>query len=193
MQIGSKRYIRENNDIETVFFGPAYMLEIINAQWISFIPTQASTFGQPLTIPTGLPQPLIRIPVPFIFMDDMNIFQTMANLSNVKRLRIQQRYTTKSANLYCAGICVYYMDGSVGTLGQWDGSLTVESKTIYDATLDRPLESLTFRYGSGYETEKYIIDIIANSSPNTGINQKEKKDKSGRDFYWLASKQQVSV
>lgn len=181
----------KDNNIQTVFFGPPWLLEVTSIGWISLVPT---VYNRPI-IPNhqlyALSRPTLPVlPVPGIPYTEIYIFETVAKLSNIKALSIQQKKlaTNVGPQPYCAGLCIYYMDGSIGTLGQWDGSLTADSKVIYNSTADGPLESLTFQYGDWPETESYITNIVNTSSDPTNSHL-----KVGRTFHWFASTQRVSV
>lgn len=201
-----------DDENQVVFFGTPLLLETAELGWISFIPTaynrpilrkqteNLSCFATP-EIPdpaawikengsllqlSERPPALTAVSVPGIpFLEPIDIFETVASLSNVKSLRIQHQNcnTVFGPEPYCAGLCIYYMDGSVGTLGQWDGSLTVDSKVIYDSAVDGPLDSLAFQYGEVSEKSSYIMDIVNTSSNPKNLDLKRDELFTGLQFY----------
>ncbi|KAK5996553.1 hypothetical protein PT974_01889 [Cladobotryum mycophilum] len=131
---------------------------------------------------------------------------TTAKLSNVKRLGMQKRDVTDfegTRRTRCSGLCIYHNDGSIETLGQWDGSLTMNSTIIYNAEVDGIIDALIFQYGRGKmwdeqtETRHYIVDIRVKTSQYVSVEEHQEEgyhEKCPLDkpaFHWQASEQEL--
>ncbi|KAK1252699.1 hypothetical protein MKX08_003886 [Trichoderma sp. CBMAI-0020] len=97
-----------------------------------------------------LPECQIRLPVvPKVVVDNwypyLHVVKvTRASLAQVEQLRVQQRLVMPTGDLRCAGLFIRHTDGSVETLGCWDGSSTAPSNLIYDSETDGKLCRLVF-------------------------------------------------
>ncbi|KAK5991885.1 hypothetical protein PT974_05272 [Cladobotryum mycophilum] len=129
--------------------------------------------------------------------------RTMARMSDIKRLTVQKVVVEGSESkdeMRCSGMCVYHTDGSIDTLGQWEGSLMRTSDCIYDASLDGSLFGIEFRMARGKireskpNTQYYManIHIEASASKDGGGHRDDSHEFTSpeyQSFYWKASEE----
>ncbi|PON29560.1 hypothetical protein TGAM01_v201809 [Trichoderma gamsii] len=95
---------------------------------------------------------------------------TTAELTNIKQLRVQYRLIMPENALRCAGLLIHHTDGSIESVGCWDGSLTIPSELIYDSETDGELFRLVFHMkfrpylNKVNEASYYMSKIVAHAS-----------------------------
>ncbi|KAL7919216.1 hypothetical protein ACQKWADRAFT_329966 [Trichoderma austrokoningii] len=129
---------------------------------------------------------------------------TRAKLAEIRQLRIQKRLIMPECDLRCAGLLIHHMDGSIETLGSYDGSLTAPSELIYDGETDGELHDLVFHLKlrqyrfKGIKFAYYVSDIVAHSEdfePKDTEDEEAEESEDDRDeeedwypatctFYW---------
>lgn len=91
---------------------------------------------------------------------------TWAKLSNIKQLRILKRETYGLDNKKlprCCGLWICHGDGSIETLGIWDGCMTESAKVIYNAETDGRLNRVIFQLRRGRNLDaRSECDYVAN-------------------------------
>ncbi|KAL7950334.1 hypothetical protein V8C42DRAFT_361243 [Trichoderma barbatum] len=113
-------------------------------------------------------------------------FMTRANLSSIKQLRVLagQAHDMNEKLVYrCRGLWILHKDGSIETLGSWDGSLIDEAKLIYDDTTDGNLTKVIFQFRKGKniytrpEEIYYVANIATRVMKHEGVD--EYRDEEG--------------
>lgn len=95
---------------------------------------------------------------------------TTAELTKIKQLMVQYRLIMPENALRCAGLLIHHTDGSIESVGCWDGSLTTPSELIYDSETDGELFHLVFHmrfrpYLPKFnEASYYMSKIVAHTS-----------------------------
>jgi hypothetical protein len=120
-----------------------------------------------------LPESRVSFPaVPKILKDSWwpnPVKVTRASLTKVKQLRIQRRLIWPDNDLRCAGLLIHHTDGSIETLGCWDGSVTTPSNLIFDSETDGELRRLVFHLkfrnsvGNCNKISYYMSNIVAHT------------------------------
>ncbi|UKZ73990.1 hypothetical protein TrVFT333_001644 [Trichoderma virens FT-333] len=114
---------------------------------------------------------------------------TRAHLYDIKQIRLLTKPARDFDNLpilrYC-GLWILHGDGSVDTIGCWDGALTKSAKVIYDETQGR-LTRIIFRVKDGRYPENptdlvpFIFNITIRITPHDSSEQDREEEPSHYD------------
>lgn len=146
------------------------------------------------------PSPNLSVVVP-VRPDALRLFpfnsgaaMSTARLYDIKQLRVQRKVADDwrmRQKGRCSGLWIHHRDGSIETLGVWNGSAAAPSDLIYDAETDGPLHHLDFHMTKGcrwkdqMEIAFFVSDIIAQGAPSGECQDEEQMALIAKGYYQI--------